>query len=226
MVPSNEEFLLHKCIRQNPTNVSALRAILDERNCVNLAKAIQRKDRRGDNLMHVAASVGATDIFRFFLDTSRALKLNARNGLDETPLMISMKKGHFEIVRMLLERFPDSLELETQNGHWSLFHESCEKGNLAIVKSFLANIPVSQHHLIHKKHPISGLTPFQAAKLEKHFDICGFLCRNGKFLEGESDDLMDCLLQDWDLNDDDHNNNNNDDDDDDDDEKEYEWITL
>ncbi|EXJ78718.1 hypothetical protein A1O1_09120 [Capronia coronata CBS 617.96] len=67
------------------------------------AIADYRVNKRGDRILHMAASCGQTQAIEALLDNFPALTVNQLNDVGETPLLSACRSGHREVVNFLLE---------------------------------------------------------------------------------------------------------------------------
>ncbi|EXJ81180.1 serine/threonine protein kinase [Capronia epimyces CBS 606.96] len=103
-------------------NFSNLRAIAD-----------YRVNKRGDRILHMAASCGQPQAIEALLDNFPALTVNQLNDTGETPLLSACRSGHREVVSLLIERGADPTIVTSSKEsplHWLISFEEDEVGEV------------------------------------------------------------------------------------------------
>lgn len=77
-------------------------------------------DRKGNTILHAAASLGATDVVQELLDSAK-VAVDVENDDAETPLYKAFQAGHTEVIEILLDRGASACTKNRQNItplHW------------------------------------------------------------------------------------------------------------
>ena len=168
--------ILHQQVLKGST-LEAFQAILEERKVKNLEALCERKSSNEENLLHVIAENGLSEIFHFLVSKNLTLKINSKNGDSKTALMLAIEHENLDIARSILEAYGESVEL--RNGNWSALHVACEKGFYDIVQ-VLVTMPQVDLTAV---DPVSNLTPYMIAKEKNHGEIISLISSDDLFIE-------------------------------------------
>lgn len=119
-------------------------------------------NRQGYSILMEAAREGHTDMVGFLID--RKARLNQRNAVGESALMLAAFKGSLETVRLLHTRGG-----EINNGGWTALHYAAFQGQATVAKYLLDN-----RAEIDARAP-NGITPLMAAVRSGHSDVVKLL---------------------------------------------------
>ena len=88
-----------------------------------------RVNKRGDRILHIAASCGHPQAVEALLDKFPALMVNQLNDAGETPLLSACRSGHREVVEVLMKRGADPTIVTSSHEsplHWLISFEEDE----------------------------------------------------------------------------------------------------
>jgi ankyrin repeat protein len=147
----------------NEEDSSAVRSIIEDGYDINLAY------EHGQTALHLAASIGNTDIIRLLIENGA--NVNAKNNYKWTSLHKASFNGHTEIVKLLIENGADVNV--NSNTHWTPLHLAADNGHTEIVRLLIengANVNVSSK---------TQWSPLHKAVDNGHTEIVRLLIENG-----------------------------------------------
>lgn len=103
-------------------NTTVLVQVLQRLNAI----AEYKVNKRGDRILHMAASCGKRNAVEALLDNFSALNVDQLNDQGETPLLSACRSGHRDIVETLLQRGADASIVPVSNEsplHWLVSFE-------------------------------------------------------------------------------------------------------
>ena len=118
--------------------------------------------------IHLAAEAGSVEIVELLISLGESP--NRSDTIENTPLHMAAKKGHYNLVLYLLKH--PQIEINKENYYYSsmtAFHFACLSGNLDIVQLFV-NFNADASILTYE-----GKTPIQLAQENKHSNVVNFL---------------------------------------------------
>ena len=105
----------------------------------------------GQHGLYLALRDGSLKAANALIDWPKT-NVEARNALDESPLMMASLKGHLEIVKRLIER-----DADVNKPGWAPLHYAATGGHLAVMELLL------EHHAFIDAESPNGTTPLMMA---------------------------------------------------------------
>jgi ankyrin len=139
--------------------VEILVLLLDARE----GQGLEEQDIDGQKTLHLAAAGGNKAVVAFLL--RNGADVISRDAAGVTPLMLACKKGHVEVVKMLLEARNGKGLQEWDGGGWRALHFAAYGGNINVVKVLLSEgADVSSRDA-------DGVTPLMLACKKGHLEV-------------------------------------------------------
>nr|XP_011461963.1 PREDICTED: ankyrin repeat-containing protein At5g02620-like [Fragaria vesca subsp. vesca] len=163
-------------IGKSPLHVAVLRRnkeMLGE--ITRIGYTINLRDDEGRTPLHYAASIGYFEGVCFFLRkcSSEYHYCNQPDDKDRLPIYSASRKGHVDIVRVLLQHFPASKEKSINLAGQNLLHVAAEYGKHNLVRYFLRNR--DRFHMLINHRDNHGNTPLHLATIHKHARVVKYL---------------------------------------------------
>ena len=129
---------------------------------------VRLRDKRGDGILHVAASSGHLEIVRYLVDEC-GCDVVTQGGKGQIPLHNAAQNGHTAVVTCLVEKSASSVECKDRS-HRTPLHYACLKGHMEVVHAL-----TSIHHSDPMTRDKDGVTPIHVASGKGHNDVVKFL---------------------------------------------------
>nr|TKS11527.1 hypothetical protein D5086_0000072600 [Populus alba] len=131
-----------------------------EKLAVGKPDIILPEDKKGGNLLHVAASMGFLSGARLLVSRC-PVAVSQRNDEGNLPIHVACQKGHLEVVRELLAYWLDPMDFLNEKGQ-NILHVAAGSGQMKIVDEILRNRDLEA--LINEKD-YDGNTPLHLAAM-------------------------------------------------------------
>ena len=132
-------------------------------------------DKDQNNLFHLVAKGGHTELLRWLIGQSDSMALSAQNCRQYTPLHYAFVQGHTECVKLLLDCDQDSVHANGEK-------EQDEQVNSAVHWAAQAGMQDVLQLLVERGHPDvllapgkSGTTPLHCAVLNEHLECVRYI---------------------------------------------------
>ncbi|KAK7833512.1 ankyrin repeat-containing protein [Quercus suber] len=133
---------------------------------IRFPNAILKADDFGRTPLHYAAYFASLEVVNLFLENnniSLAYKLD-KQGM--SALHISAKKGHYDVMSAILQKFPFTCELLDNKGRTAL-HHAVESGSTNAVKILLSSVAFQD--LINEQENDEGNTAMHLAAIKRRY---------------------------------------------------------
>nr|POE73758.1 ankyrin repeat-containing protein [Quercus suber] len=135
---------------------------------IRFPNAILKADDFGRTPLHYAAYFASLEVVNLFLENnniSLAYKLD-KQGM--SALHISAKKGHYDVMSAILQKFPFTCELLDNKGRTAL-HHAVESGSTNAVKILLSSVAFQD--LINEQENDEGNTAMHLAAIKRRYKV-------------------------------------------------------
>nr|XP_023887712.1 ankyrin repeat-containing protein ITN1-like [Quercus suber] len=143
--------------------------------------AILKADDFGWTPLHYAAYFGSLEVVKLFLENNNISLACERDKQGMSALHISAKKGHHDVMRAIIEKFPYTCELLDNRGRTAL-HHAVESGSTAAVNKLLSSLAFQD--LINEQENDEGNTAMHLAAIKRRYEVLILLASNRNVEKG------------------------------------------
>ncbi|KAK2639540.1 hypothetical protein Ddye_027335 [Dipteronia dyeriana] len=137
---------------------------------------VHEVDDQGRNLLHHSAVSGHYAMSEWLLKENFSLVYERDNHLGQTPLHLAAKNGRLNLLKMLVNDYPDASEV-FDHRQCNILHLAAEFGHAKMV-SYLLNLPEIKDFV--NSPDVDGNTPLHLAALHFNSDVVYILSKNKK----------------------------------------------
>ncbi|KAI1337670.1 hypothetical protein F5Y15DRAFT_150571 [Xylariaceae sp. FL0016] len=158
-------------------------------------------NRRGDGVLHMAASMGKLDSVTALLDNFPDLTVDQRNDLGETPLLCACRAGHSSIAKLLLDRNADASLATPSNEsplHWliSLQDDDIPEIGALLLQRGASLTLRTNGDIHHVEFPSSLMVDRLPPGIPLHWAVVRGKTEAVRFLVDKDPDKTTCLIED------------------------------